>query len=85
MCAIRFYLPQVCPLASPFVFSVLFIPSFNVLSGYFCVSLSLVAVPTVRIFDKIHDTAPLTSFTLIEIFISVPLHVRLLSLISDFL
>ena len=45
----------------PFVLAVLFIPSFNVFSGYFYVSLSLVAVPTVRIFDKIHDTAPLTA------------------------
>ena len=32
-----------------FVFAVLLIPSFNVLSDYFYVSFSLVAVPTVRI------------------------------------
>ena len=32
----------------PFVFAVLFIPSFNVLSGYFYVSLSLVTVPIAR-------------------------------------
>ena len=33
----------------PFVFVASFIPSFNVLSGYFYVSLDLVAVPTVGI------------------------------------
>ena len=32
----------------PFVFAVLFIPSFNVLSGHFYVSLSLVTVPIFR-------------------------------------
>ena len=32
---------------SPFIFAVLSIPSFNFLSGYFCFSLNLVAVPTV--------------------------------------
>ena len=32
-----------------FVFAVLLLPSFNDLSGYFFVSLNLVAVPNVRI------------------------------------
>ena len=35
------------PSVPSFVFAVLFIPSFNVLSSYFYISLSLVAVPTV--------------------------------------
>ena len=30
---------QVCPSVPPFVFAVLIIPSFDVLSGYFCVSI----------------------------------------------
>ena len=34
-------------------FAVLFIPSFYVLSGYFYVSLDLVAAPTVRILIKL--------------------------------
>ena len=44
---IRLSLLQVCPSVSPFVYAVLFTPSFHVLSGYFYVSLSLVAVPTI--------------------------------------
>ena len=36
------------PPVLPFVFAVLFIPSFNVLSGYFYVLLSLVTVPIAR-------------------------------------
>ena len=36
----------------PFVFAVLFVPSFNVLSGYFYVSLVLVAVPTVLDYEQ---------------------------------
>ena len=46
---IRFSLLQVCPSAPSFVLSVLFIPLFHVLSGYFYVSLSLVALPTIWI------------------------------------
>ena len=53
--AIRFNLLEVCPSVPP----ALFLPSFNVLSGYFCVLLNLEAVPRVRIFDNIRDTAPL--------------------------
>ena len=56
---IRFNLLEVCPSVPPFVFAVLFLPSFNVLSCYFCVLLNLEAVPRVRIFDNIRDTAPL--------------------------
>lgn len=41
---IHFNLLQVCPSRPPFVFAMLFILSFNVLSGYFYVSLSVVAV-----------------------------------------
>ena len=55
----RFNLLEVCPSVPPFVFAVLFLPSFNVLSCYFCVLLNLEAVPRVRIFDNIRDTAPL--------------------------
>ena len=36
------------------VFAVFFIPSFNVLSGYYYVSLNLVAVPCVLSFGKVH-------------------------------
>ena len=36
-----------CPSVPSFLFAVLFVPSFNVLSGYFYVSLILVVVPTV--------------------------------------
>ena len=57
--AIRFNLLEVCPSVPPFVFAVLFLPSFNVLSCYFCVLLNLEAAPRVRIFDNIRDTAPL--------------------------
>ena len=38
------YLLQLCPSAPSFVFSLLFIPSFNVLNDYFNVLLYLVAV-----------------------------------------
>lgn len=41
---IHFNLLQVRPSRPPFVFARLFILSFNVLSGYFYVSLSVVAV-----------------------------------------
>ena len=41
---IHFNLLQVCPTGPPFVFTMLFITSFNVLSGYFYVLLSVVAV-----------------------------------------
>ena len=46
---VRFDLLPVCPAVPTFVFAVLLIPSFNILSDYFYVSLNLVAVPTVRI------------------------------------
>ena len=36
-----------CPSVPSFVFAVLFVPSFNVLSGYFYVSLILLVIPTV--------------------------------------
>ena len=36
----------------PFVFAVLFVPSFNVLSGYFYVSLILAVVPTVLDYEQ---------------------------------
>ena len=39
----------------PFLFDVLFIPSFHVLSGYFYVSLNFVAVPTIWILNKCRD------------------------------
>ena len=42
------------------VFVAFFIPSFTVLSGYYCVSLNLVAVLCVLDFDKFHDTGPKT-------------------------
>ena len=41
------FLKGVCPFVPPFTCFVLFIPSFNVLSGYFYVSLSLVVAATV--------------------------------------
>ena len=41
---IHFNLLQDCPSRPPFVFAMLFILSFNVLSGYFYVSFSVVAV-----------------------------------------
>ena len=48
--AVRFnFLLQVCPYVPPFLFAMLFIPSFNVWSGYFNVSLNLVADSTVWI------------------------------------
>ena len=43
---IHFNLPHVCPSVPSFIFAVLFIPSFNFLSGYFYVSLSLVVAGT---------------------------------------
>ena len=46
---VRFDLLPVCPSVPTFVFAVLLIPSFNILSDYFYVSLNLVAVPTVII------------------------------------
>ena len=52
---------QVSPSVPPFVFDVLFIPSFHVLSCYFYVSLSLVAVSALLSFDKFRDTASLTN------------------------
>ena len=42
------------------VFVAFFIPSFTVLSGYYCASLNLVAVLCVLDFDKFHDTGPKT-------------------------
>lgn len=48
---------QVCPSVPPFVFDMLFIPSFHVLSCYFYVLLSLVAVSALLSFDKFRDTA----------------------------
>lgn len=47
--AVRFYLLQLCPSAPSFVFSLLFIPSFNVLNDYFNVLLYLVAVSNVLV------------------------------------
>ena len=41
---IHFNLLHVCPTGLPFVFAMLFITCFNVLSGYFYVLLSVVAV-----------------------------------------
>ena len=38
---------QVHPSVPPFVYAALFIPSFNILRGYFSVSLNLLAVPSV--------------------------------------
>ena len=46
---IHFNLLQVCLSVSPFVFDVLLIPSFHVLSSYFYVLLNLVVFPTVLI------------------------------------
>ena len=50
--SIRFNLLQVCPSMSTFVFALLLISFFNVLSDYFYVSLNLMAVHTVRILIK---------------------------------
>ena len=47
--AIRFNLLQVSSSVPPFVFAVSFLPSSNLLSSYFYVSLNLVAVPSLRI------------------------------------
>ena len=55
---VRFNLLQVCPSVPTFVFAVLLIPSFNILSNYFYVSPNLVAVPIVRILIKF-KTQPL--------------------------
>ena len=49
---IRFNLLPVRPSVPTFVFAVLLIPSFNILSDYFYVSPNLVAVPIVRILIK---------------------------------
>ena len=49
---IRFNLLPVCPSVPTFVFAVLLIPSFNILSDYFYVSPNLVAVSIVRILIK---------------------------------
>ena len=63
--SIRFNLLHVFPSVPSFVFAESFIPSFNVLSGYYNVSLNMVAVPTAPghslHFGKFHDTARLTS------------------------
>ena len=45
--AIPFNILQVCPSVASFVFTVSFLPSFNVLSCYFCVSINLEAVAPV--------------------------------------
>ena len=50
------------------VFTVLLIPSFNVLRDYLYVSLNLLRVPTVRIYSKICDMAPLIVSTSIKCF-----------------
>ena len=57
--SICFNIFQVCPSVPNFVFALLLISSFNVLSDYFYVSLSLVAVHTVRTLKKIGNTASL--------------------------
>ena len=49
---IRFNLLPVCLSVPTFVFAVLLIPSFNILSDYFYVSPNLVAVPIVRTLIK---------------------------------
>ena len=59
-----FNLLHVFPSVPSFVFAESFIPSFNVFSGYFYVSLNLMAVPTAchsLHFGKFRDTARLTS------------------------
>ena len=65
---------KVFPSVLPFVFAVLFLPSFHVLSSYIHVSFSLLAVPTVvcytavfsvvtqRSEDRFRDKAPLTLY-----------------------
>ena len=52
---------QVCPSVPPFVFAGLFIPSFDVLSGYFCVSIIWWQSPTVKFWflGKCQPTPPL--------------------------
>ena len=59
-----FSLLQVCLSLPLFVFSLLFKPSFNVLSGYFYFSLSLVAARTVWILLNFCDTAYYTFYLL---------------------
>ena len=49
---VPFNILPVCPSVLTFVFAVLLIPSFNILSDYFYVSLNLEAVPIVRILIK---------------------------------
>ena len=44
------------------MFVVLFMPPLNVLTGYFYVSLNLVADPTVLNSDTFRDTVPLSQF-----------------------
>ena len=51
--SICFNIFQVCPSVPNFVFALLLTSSFNVLSDYFYVSLSLVAVHTVRTLKKL--------------------------------
>ena len=45
-----------CPSLPPFMFVVLFLLPLNVLTGYFYVSLNLVADPSVLNFDSFRDT-----------------------------
>ena len=54
--AIHFNLLQVCTSVPLFVFAVLLKPSFNVLSGYFYVSLNLVASCQWLYLAKFRDT-----------------------------
>ena len=58
--SIRFSLLQVCPPVPYFLCALLFIPSFNVFSGYFYAFCNLVAVPTVWI--SIRFGTPLRRF-----------------------
>ena len=53
---IRFNLLQFCPSLPPCMFVVLFMPPFNVLTGYFFASLNLVADPSVLNTDTFRDT-----------------------------
>ena len=54
--SIRFSLLQVCPSVPYFLCALLFIPSFNVFSGYFYAFCNLVAVPTRLNFDTFRDS-----------------------------
>ena len=62
--AIRVNLLQFGPSVTSFVFAVLFKHFVNVLSGYFHVSLILVARSWKLNFDKFRDTAPLMNYGL---------------------